>query len=83
MEIIKVIRDMVFFNQLGKFDPYLKKVETFNLLKNLISRCVTGEMVDTELLLKLIHQVRLRKEMTITTREEESIDTEGISTLIM
>ena len=59
---------MVFNNSLGSFDPYLEKIATFNLLKNMIDRCKdTEDMVDTKLLRAFIDQVHLRKDMLATT----------------
>ena len=63
-----VIREMVFNNSLGSFDPYLEKIATFNLLKNIVDRCKDADdMIDTDLMRALIDQVRLRKDMFATT----------------
>ena len=72
---------MIFFNKHDSFDPYLKEIDTFNLLKTFISRCVEDDMVDTELLLKLTHQVRLRKQMIQTAREDDVEDPDALGKL--
>ena len=78
-KVIEGIRNMIFYNKHDSFDPYLKKIEIFNLLKTFIARCVQDDMVDTELLLKLTHQVRLRKQMIQTAREEDVEDTNALA----
>ena len=77
-KVIDGIRNMIFFNKHDSFDPYLKEIDTFNLLKTFISRCVEDDMVDTELLLKLTHQVRLRKQMIQTAREDDVEDPDAL-----
>ena len=57
---------MIFENTLGKFEPYMAKLNTFNLLKSIVGRCVNkDDTVETELLRGLIEQVKLRQEMLV------------------
>merc|ERR1711990_340096 len=46
-------------------------IETFNVLKCLIARCAKDDMVDADFMLQMAHQVRLRKEMIITAKEDD------------
>jgi hypothetical protein len=58
------MREMIFENNLGTFEPYLAKIKTFNLLKSIVGRCTNKDnTVCVELLRALTHQVRLRKDM--------------------
>ena len=55
------MREMIFENTIGKFEPYMAKLNTFNLFKSIVGRCVNkDDTVDVELLRGLIEQVRLR-----------------------
>ena len=60
------MREMIFENTHGKFEPYLAKLSTFNLLKSIVGRCVNkDDTVETELLRGLIEQVKLRQDMRV------------------
>ena len=62
---------MIFENTLGKFEPYMAKLNTFNLLKSIVGRCVNkDDTVETELLRGLIEQVKLRQDMLVGVKQQ-------------
>ena len=66
LKVVDVIREMIFENTHGNFDPYMAKLTTYNLLKSIVRKCVNKEdTVETELLRALIQQVRLRRDMIV------------------